>query len=325
MPQETTAEFFKRFMSDEMKFQDFVETGFMKLNDREKYRKSLKTCKMKAARNNSELNRYSDILPYDGCRVALRNPQLGESDDDYINASYIMAPFKIKKLYIATQGPLKRTIIDFWRMVVENGVAVIVCLTAEIENNKKKCERYWSLPEQPLEMENEKVKVKVYHAKKDQHNKEAECIIRTMNVEFYSQGDDAKLLAKRKVSQIQFLGWADHGIPKTTTSVINLVELARQLNPVRQQPPLVVHCSAGCGRTGTFCVLDIAETYLRQNPYSPTDPIYHITNEIRKARTTMVQTESQYEFCYRALIDFMSRKKDAEGTDGEKGNGVEQS
>ncbi|KAI8360760.1 protein-tyrosine phosphatase-like protein [Choanephora cucurbitarum] len=295
-----TIEILRNLLKDQAKFQLYAHHRFAQVNDLEEERYQLPDYQHTEAQKNNKLNRYSDIVPYDNNCIKLTDKRLGPTQDDYINASWIVAPHDIPRVYIATQGPTPHTIADFWRLVVEQQVPVIVCLTAQMDGKVEKCARYWPVGDQALEWTHHDVTIKVVNVAEESENEEAACIQRTIQVSFYHQD---QLVEETKVTQLQFLGWPDHGVPKETNKVIGLIQLTRQLQETNK--PVLVHCSAGCGRTGTFCVIDSAEVLVRNNPQFRMDPVFYLTDEFRKQRTTMVQAEAQYGFCYRALLDFL--------------------
>ncbi|KAI8330734.1 protein-tyrosine phosphatase-like protein [Chlamydoabsidia padenii] len=274
----------------------------------------------------------------------------GGAGDDYINASWIkFDQGETRKRYIATQGPLSSTCGAFWRMVLEHQVKVIVCLTPHVEKGKEKCAAYWpegidttkqfemiqqqQQQQQPgnhfLSFDNklknhvqgnddttaERWIIQVKNTQPEQMIKDAACILRQIQVICYYQppGSTEKVeRARSLVYQLHYLGWADHGVPEETTTLLELVKLANQLQPTSSDEPMVVHCSAGCGRTGTFCVVDTGIDWLdrsrrmknnQQQPDDTPDPIYLLTDTYRKQRTTMVQTPTQYMYCYLAIWD----------------------
>lgn len=310
-PSNKSIDLIKSILHDKNRFQQYAHQKFSQINEMELMRSNNPLYQHEEAKRNNKLNRYYNIVPFDNNCIKLTDTRLGRTDDDYINASWILAPYNIPRFYIATQGPTSTTLVDFWRMVIEKHVPVIVCLTPQIENGIEKCGRYWPLQDDDLVLKagNSNIKVVVKNIKKERKDTEADCIVRSLLVEFYYSNDGKdELIEQTRVTQLQFLGWPDHGVPKETNKVIALVKLTRQLQETNK--PVLVHCSAGCGRTGTFCVIDSAEALLRMNQQDVLiDPIFAITDEFRKQRTTMVQAESQYKFCYRALLDFIDQEE----------------
>ncbi|CAO3682193.1 unnamed protein product [Rhizopus stolonifer] len=217
----------------------------------------------------------------------------------YINANLIVAPHGISQRYIATQGPLRNTIIDFWRAVIEYNVFLVVCLTPVTENGSEKCAQYWPKTEKELTIQNENLRVKVQNIEEKQYDHEADCMIRKIGVGFYLNGQKIK---ETFVVHLQFLGWPDHGVPDKPDKLVALIRLARSYNKIFH--PMLVHCSAGCGRTGAFCVIDAAEQLIKINQVV-FDPIAYLTEEFRKYRMTLVETQSQFDFCYMALLKLL--------------------
>ncbi|XP_034392263.1 tyrosine-protein phosphatase non-receptor type 18 isoform X2 [Cyclopterus lumpus] len=239
-----------------------------------------------ALKENMKKNRYKDILPYDQSRVVL---SLLTSDSDYINASFIQGATSDCR-YIACQGPLGSTLTDFWRMIWENNVKVIVMACREIEMGKKKCECYWSPLHQsasfgPFTVCNEKL-----HPDED-------VVVRALKVSFQQDS--------RSVTQYQFLSWPDHDVPFEASGVLDLLERVRESRGA-DTSPLLVHCSAGCGRTGVICALDYIHDLL-VNEHSDFS-IMQIVKEIRRQRPSAVQTKEQYRFIFTAAAAMLERE-----------------
>uniref|UniRef100_A0A7N6BMN0 protein-tyrosine-phosphatase n=1 Tax=Anabas testudineus TaxID=64144 RepID=A0A7N6BMN0_ANATE len=199
-----------------------------------------------ALKENIKKNRYKDILPYDQSRVLL-SLLTTKSDSDYINASFIKVT-----TYIASQGPLSSTVIDFWRMIWQHDV-------------KKKCECYWAPFHQsaafgPFTVSN---------------------VRRNTNVLFDTS---------RSLIQYQFLSWPDHDIPYEATGVLDLLERARNSQGTHTSPVLI-HCSAGCGRTGVICALDYIHDLLVTKQITSDFSIKKIVLELRRQRPAAVQTK----------------------------------
>jgi protein-tyrosine phosphatase len=262
---------------------------------------------MKTALKHPHKNRYSDILPFDENRVKLND------DDDvmagYINASHIN--FKGNH-YVATQGPLRETIHEFWWMVWTQGVRMVMMLTDIEEKGRRKCERYWpavdermcfslptSTPVTPSSMTIRGVQ---------ESDEGTGFKIRLFELEMQGQ--------RRSVWHVQFLGWPDHGVPDSPASFLQLIRLTRSLEEEGQGSdgkPVVVHCSAGCGRTGTFCLLHgllscnsqewlntLESIQTGRHDYAK-DSVSDAVRELRNQRISMVQSEAQFEFCYKVL------------------------
>ncbi|KAI8879463.1 receptor/non-receptor type protein-tyrosine phosphatase [Backusella circina FSU 941] len=265
-------------------FQSYALSRFANIVEREASRRESSSFTL--AKKNNRRNRYTDIIPFDNNIVKI-------TSSPYINASWIVSG---TNNYIATQGPIPSTVIDFWSMVIEHNVPAIVCLTPQYEKNMEKCAKYWP------ELGQELVFGPVTLTTTEQHEDiPSASVIRQISIKISNDGGVSET---KTVQQLQFLGWPDHGVPTNTNAVIELIKKTREYK--QNNRPVVVHCSAGCGRTGTFCVIDSAETMLRENPNFEFDPVWTLTDEFRKQRVTMVQAPAQYVFCYRALLDMLS-------------------
>nr|XP_033789919.1 receptor-type tyrosine-protein phosphatase mu isoform X8 [Geotrypetes seraphini] len=227
-------------------------------------------------------NRYGNIIAYDHSRVRLQ-PLEGESNSDYINGNYIDG-YHRPNHYIATQGPMQETVYDFWRMVWHENTASIVMVTNLVEVGRVKCCKYW-----PDDTEIYKdVKVTLIETELL-----AEYVIRTFAVE--KRGADEI----REIRQFHFTGWPDHGVPYHATGLLGFVRQVKSKSPPNAGP-LVVHCSAGAGRTGCFIVIDIM---LDMAEREGVVDIYNCVRELRSRRVNMVQTEEQYVFIHDAILE----------------------
>jgi len=264
-----------------------------------------------------KFNRYSDIIPYDRNRIKLHSKRSG-NNTDYINASYIEAPQKVRK-YIATQGPLENTTEDFWCMVWEQHSHVIVMLTKEHEKGRTKCSKYWpDLNGNPLNFQELGLKVEM---ESEELEPSSSSLIRTFRLEKVnsqgsvissSQGGVSQLgdnVEIRKVTQLHFVGWPDHGVPDSPEIILNLIKKTNEFQQHYQSEflngeigPPIIHCSAGCGRTGTFCTIDSCMSMLPTPNDDGTDLIEYIVNYFREQRRTMVQTLGQFQYCYLAVL-----------------------
>ncbi|XP_004416773.1 PREDICTED: tyrosine-protein phosphatase non-receptor type 20, partial [Odobenus rosmarus divergens] len=233
---------------------------------------------------NREKNRYRDILPYDSTRVPL-----GENKD-YINASYIRIVNSGEEyFYIASQGPLPSTTDDFWQMVLENNSNVIVMITREIEGGIIKCHHYWPISmKKPLELKNYRIFLENYQILQY-------FIIRIFHVVKKSTG------SSHFVKHLQFTSWPDHGTP---ASVDGFIKYVRYVRKSHLTGPMLVHCSAGVGRTGVFLCVDVVFCAIEKNfPFN----IKNIVTQMREQRYGMIQTKEQYFFCYKVVLEVLQK------------------
>ncbi|XP_060797764.1 receptor-type tyrosine-protein phosphatase C isoform X4 [Neoarius graeffei] len=233
---------------------------------------------------NQSKNRYVDILPYDYNRVPLSHGGTG----DYINASFIEG-YKETNKYIAAQGPKEETVGDFWMMIWEQNTSIIVMVTRCEEGNKNKCAQYWPSLERETEIFDDLV-VKIKGEEKCPNY-----IIRHLTL--MNRKEKA---AEREVTHIQFTSWPDHGVP---TDPGLLLKLRRRVNSFKNffSGPIVVHCSAGVGRTGTYICIDAMIESLEAEGRVD---IYGYVVKLRRQRCLMVQVEAQYVLIHTALIEY---------------------
>ncbi|XP_060038056.1 receptor-type tyrosine-protein phosphatase S [Erinaceus europaeus] len=232
---------------------------------------------------NKPKNRYANVIAYDHSRVILQ-PIEGIVGSDYINANYVDG-YRRQNAYIATQGPLPETFGDFWRMVWEQRSATIVMMTRLEEKSRIKCDQYW--PNRGTETYGF-IQVTLLDT-----IELATFCVRTFSL--HKNGSSEK----REVRQFQFTAWPDHGVPEYPTPFLAFLRRVKTCNPP-DAGPIVVHCSAGVGRTGCFIVMDAMLERLR--PERSVDVYGHVTL-MRAQRNYMVQTEDQYSFIHDALLE----------------------
>ncbi|XP_028966965.1 tyrosine-protein phosphatase Lar [Galendromus occidentalis] len=232
---------------------------------------------------NKPKNRYANVIAYDHSRVVLE-PLPGIPGSDYINANYCDG-YRRQNAYIATQGPLQETIGDFWRMVWEQQSATIVMMTKLEERTRVKCDQYW--PSRGSE------KYGIMEVTLEDVQELATYCIRTLSI----RRDN--FLEVREIKQLQFTAWPDHGVPEQPTPFLTFLCRVNQINP-QGAGPLIVHCSAGVGRTGCYTVIDSMLERLR---HEDTVDIYGHTTCLRAQRNYMVQTEDQYIFIHDAILE----------------------
>lgn len=237
--------------------------------------------------HNQNKNRYVDILPYDYNRVELSEIN-GDAGSTYINASYIDG-FKEPRKYIAAQGPRDETVDDFWRMIWEQKATVIVMVTRCEEGNRNKCAEYWpSMEEGTRAFKDIVVTI-------NDHKRCPDYIIQKLNI-----AHKKEKATGREVTHIQFTSWPDHGVPEDPHL---LLKLRRRVNAFSNffSGPIVVHCSAGVGRTGTYIGIDAMLEGLEAE--GKVD-VYGYVVKLRRQRCLMVQVEAQYILIHQALVEY---------------------
>ncbi|XP_057640837.1 receptor-type tyrosine-protein phosphatase F isoform X8 [Chionomys nivalis] len=232
---------------------------------------------------NKPKNRYANVIAYDHSRVLLTSID-GVPGSDYINANYIDG-YRKQNAYIATQGPLPETMGDFWRMVWEQRTATVVMMTRLEEKSRVKCDQYW--PARGTETYG-LIQVTLVDT--------VELATYTMRTFALHKSGSSE---KRELRQFQFMAWPDHGVPEYPTPILAFLRRVKACNPL-DAGPMVVHCSAGVGRTGCFIVID---AMLERMKHEKTVDIYGHVTCMRSQRNYMVQTEDQYVFIHEALLE----------------------
>ncbi|XP_016536751.1 receptor-type tyrosine-protein phosphatase S isoform X5 [Poecilia formosa] len=232
---------------------------------------------------NKPKNRYANVIAYDHTRVVLALID-GILGSDYINANFIDG-YRKQNAYIATQGPLAETFGDFWRMVWEQRTASVVMMTRLEEKSRIKCDQYW--PSRGTETYG-MTQVTLLDTMEL-----ATFCVRTFSL--HKSGSSER----REVRQFQFTAWPDHGVPEYPTPFLNFLRRVKACNPP-DAGPIIVHCSAGVGRTGCFIVIDAMLERIR---HERTVDIYGHVTLMRSQRNYMVQTEDQYSFIHESLLE----------------------
>ncbi|KAF4109141.1 hypothetical protein G5714_010214 [Onychostoma macrolepis] len=231
---------------------------------------------------NLSKNRYRDISPYDATRVILKGT------DDYINANYINMEIPASSLinrYIACQGPLPNTCPDFWQMMWEQGSSLVVMLTTQVERGRVKCHQYWPNPSGSATYGGFQVSCQTEEGN-------SAFLVRDMTLTHIESGES------REMTQIQYLAWPDHGVPDESTDFLDFVVLVRSKRAGKDEP-VVVHCSAGIGRTGVLITMETAMCLMECG-----QPVYplEIVRTMRDQRAMMIQTPSQFKFVCEAIL-----------------------
>uniref|UniRef100_A0A8C5TTW2 protein-tyrosine-phosphatase n=1 Tax=Malurus cyaneus samueli TaxID=2593467 RepID=A0A8C5TTW2_9PASS len=221
---------------------------------------------------------------YDHSRVRLQLLD-GDPHSDYINANYIdvRCPF----VFSPAPGPMQETVKDFWRMIWQENSASVVMVTNLVEVGRVKCVRYWP---DDTEVYGD-IKVTLIETEPL-----AEYVIRTFTAVLSPQKGYHEI---REIRQFHFTSWPDHGVPCYATGLLGFVRQVKFLNPP-EAGPIVVHCSAGAGRTGCFIAIDIM---LDMAENEGVVDIFNCVRELRSQRVNLVQTEEQYVFVHDAILE----------------------
>ncbi|XP_045426947.1 tyrosine-protein phosphatase non-receptor type 13 isoform X24 [Pipistrellus kuhlii] len=247
--------------------------------------KPLDQCLIGQTKENRRKNRYKNILPYDATRVPLGD------EGGYINASFVRMPVgKEEFVYIACQGPLPTTVGDFWQMIWEQKSTVIAMMTQEVEGEKVKCQRYWPNTLGKTTMVSNRLRLALV---KMQPLKGF--VVRAMTLE------DIQTREVRHISHLNFTAWPDHDTPSQPDDLLTFISYMRH---VHRSGPIITHCSAGIGRSGTLICIDVVLGLISQDLEFD---ISDLVRCMRLQRHGMVQTEDQYIFCYQVILYVLTR------------------
>lgn len=238
---------------------------------------------------NKPFNRYIDVLPYDRSRIKLTRT----NDSDYINANLVTVP-RAARQYILTQGPLPDTVSHFWLMVWEQKSTVIVMLNKCVEMEKFiKCEQYWPASiGAKHEYPDVRLTVTLEAVDEMKH-----FTVRRLLVQ------DKESEKTRQVSQFQYKAWPDHDQPDSPTSFLRLLTAVRKSGGLdKMDEPTIVHCSAGIGRSGTFCLIDSVLSMVENQGSTEGIEISNTLIEMRDYRMGLIQSPVQLRFAYMSII-----------------------
>ncbi|KAF4521350.1 hypothetical protein B566_EDAN006939 [Ephemera danica] len=255
---------------------------------------------------NKNLNRYRDVNPYDHSRVVLRR---GASDQDkqrsdYINASLVRMP-SAHRQYILAQGPLPNTTDHFWLMIWEQNCKAVIMLNRVIEKNQIKCHSYWPTGGTDTVLVLPSVKLKVQFVSETNMSYYSTRVLRLTDLE---SGES------RDILHYHYTTWPDFGVPQSPLAFLHFLMLVRQSGALDENVgPPVVHCSAGIGRSGTFCLVDTCLVLMQEGHCAVN--VRDVLMEMRRHRMGLIQTPDQLRFSYLAILEGARRLLSNDGVD----------
>uniref|UniRef100_A0A8W8KJC1 E3 ubiquitin-protein ligase RNF25 n=1 Tax=Magallana gigas TaxID=29159 RepID=A0A8W8KJC1_MAGGI len=254
---------------------------------------------------NRHKNRVKHLVPYDDTRVVLKDGDSEVKGSDYICAAYIQITSETSRAdggrLIATQGCLSETVGDFWRMVWQERSQVIVMATKAVEDDRVKVSRYWCEEGEERLLEGQNYKFQVKGQSVTPHR---DYVLRELEVTRLSgegQGEGSRLMY-----QFNFTAWPDFGVPKNPAAIIDfLATVNSKQAELTEAGPMVIHCSAGLGRTGTLVVIEALIHQIKEEGLDCDLDIQKTVLKVRSQRPGMIQTEPQYKFIYKALLSYL--------------------
>ncbi|XP_029308139.1 tyrosine-protein phosphatase non-receptor type 6 [Cottoperca gobio] len=280
-----------------------IKAGFWEEFDAlQKFEAKVKKSREEGQRpENKSKNRYKNILPFNDTRVILQDTDPQVVGSDYINANYVrnkLSESGQQKVYIATQGCLATTVNDFWQMVWQENSRVIVMTTRVVEKQRNKCAPYWP----------DLQSSKAFGPFMVTSSSEREAIDYTVRVLEIAPVDEPK--RSRTIWHYQYMSWPDHGVPEEPGGVLSFLgQVNSKQAAYPDAGPMVIHCSAGIGRTGTIVVIDMILQTIETIGLDCDLDIPKYIQMVREQRSGMVQTEAQYKFIYLSVSECIQTTK----------------
>ena len=235
---------------------------------------------------NYNKNKFKMIYPYDKSRVVIKDTS--SCENDYVNASHIPGVYTTEH-FIAAQAPKPNTLKSFWHMVWEQGVRTIVNLSNILEQGRRKYTMYWP--------ENIGDSIE-YGAVSVSFQKEeilAEYTVRDFLVSGVSN-------RKIRTRQYHYTAWLDQSAPLLCNKLLAFIQMVKDRERKINSSPILVHCTAGVGRTGTFIALYNLQDAIDQGV---SISVFRLVNEMREHRPHMVQTFLQYKYIYLSILEMI--------------------
>ncbi|KAK6471962.1 tyrosine-protein phosphatase non-receptor type 22-like isoform X1 [Huso huso] len=290
---EVLSRFLEAVRSKEADSSEVFANEFTRLKSQSTKYKTENPSKEAEKQKNGKKNRYKDIVPFDHSRVKL-SLITSDTDSDFINANFIKGAYG-QKAYIATQGPLPNTVLDFWRMIWEYNVQVIVMACREFEMGRKKCERYWAAPEE------ETFKCGVFSISCESEENKGDYVVRILKATLFNEC--------RAIYQLHYVNWPDHGVPSSIDPMLEMIWEMRSYQE-HDDVPLCIHC-----RTGAICAIDYTWKLLNNGIIPENFSVFDLVQEMRTQRPSLVQTKEQYELVYTSVKHLFQKHLENMGRD----------